>query len=396
MWTSGSVPRRYASRWPPTSLFFLNRTVALIFVVPIVILGLHLVAANQVREREERTAWQKLAQATDEFNGVDLDGVLRSAVGRAGELFSCDEVEVEVVNLPTPDRLIRGDASMIRYDGSPADAPRAAPYPISIPLEGHQGGTGLGELRLRFRSQGQADRTRGLRAADLRRRAVYRDAQRDRVHREPAPVRRARVRRHPRPADRPGQPPPPLRRRRDDARRGRQGPERAAADRPQPLQGDQRHARPRRRRPGAPRGRPPRCAAAAAAPTTWWHGSAATSSRCCSPASRRRPWRYRGPGRCWPPSTRPIEVDGMRIVVEASAGARARPGPGRPRRAAAPRRRRDVPGQARGQVDRPLRPVPGHRRRRPAGARPPSCPGPSPSASSRSSSSRSSTSVPAR
>jgi diguanylate cyclase (GGDEF)-like protein len=134
------------------SLFFINRNVALIFVIPIIILGLHLVAANQVREREERTAWQKLAQATDEFNGVDLDSVLRSAVGRAAELFSCDEVEVEVVNLPTPDRLIRGNATTIGYDGSPADAPPAAPHRISVLLEGHQGGTGLGELRLRFRS----------------------------------------------------------------------------------------------------------------------------------------------------------------------------------------------------------------------------------------------------
>jgi diguanylate cyclase (GGDEF)-like protein len=135
------------------SLFFVSKSIALIFVVPIVILGLHLVAANQVREREERAAWQKLAQATDEFNGVDLDGVLHSAVGRAAELFSCDEVEVEVVNLAAPDRLIRGNGAVIRYDGAPASAPVAAPYPITMPLEGHKGGPGLGEVRLRFRSK---------------------------------------------------------------------------------------------------------------------------------------------------------------------------------------------------------------------------------------------------
>jgi diguanylate cyclase (GGDEF)-like protein len=135
------------------AVFFITRSVALVFVVPIIILGLHLVAANRVREREERAAWQKLAQATDEFNGVDLDGVLRSAVGRAAELFSCDEIEVEIVNLATPDRLIRGNGAQIRYDGTPAEAPPAAPYPISAPLEGHQGGPGLGEVRLRFRSK---------------------------------------------------------------------------------------------------------------------------------------------------------------------------------------------------------------------------------------------------
>jgi diguanylate cyclase (GGDEF)-like protein len=135
------------------SLFFISRSGPLVIVVPIVIIGLHVVAANQVRAREERAAWQKLAQATDEFNEIDLDGVLHSAVARAAELFSCDEVEVEVVNLPTPDRLIRGNATRIRYDGSPTAAPPAAPYSIATPLEGHQGGAGLGELRLRFRSK---------------------------------------------------------------------------------------------------------------------------------------------------------------------------------------------------------------------------------------------------
>jgi diguanylate cyclase len=133
------------------ALFFISRSIPLVFVIPVILLGLHLVAANQVREREERAAWQKLAQATDEFNGVDLDGVLRSAIGRAAELFSCDEVEVEVVNLSVPDRLIRGNASTIRYDGAPSGAPPAAPQSISVPLEGHQGGPGLGEVRLRFR-----------------------------------------------------------------------------------------------------------------------------------------------------------------------------------------------------------------------------------------------------
>ncbi len=135
------------------ALFFISKSVALVFVVPIVIIGLHVVSANQVREREERSAWQKLAQATDEFNGVDLNSVLRSAVGRAAELFSCDDVEVEVVNLTSPDRLVRGNATAIRYDGPPAAAPPAAPHRISAPLEGHQGGVGLGEVRLRFRSK---------------------------------------------------------------------------------------------------------------------------------------------------------------------------------------------------------------------------------------------------
>jgi diguanylate cyclase len=132
------------------SLFFISRTVPLVFVVPVVILGLHIVSANQVREREERAAWQKLAQATDEFNGVDLDGVLRSAVSRAAELFSCDEVEVSIT---APDRLVRGNATAILYDGPSDQVPPFPVYSIPAALEGHQGGQALGEVRLRFRSK---------------------------------------------------------------------------------------------------------------------------------------------------------------------------------------------------------------------------------------------------
>jgi diguanylate cyclase (GGDEF)-like protein len=134
-------------------LFWFSRYLALIAVVPLIIIGLHIVAANQVRARAERAAWQKLAQATDEFNEVDLDAVLSSAVTRASELFSSDDVEVEITNLSVPDRLVRGGAAGIGFTGEPEAAPPSDGHVIATPLESHGGTSAIGELRLRFRGK---------------------------------------------------------------------------------------------------------------------------------------------------------------------------------------------------------------------------------------------------
>ena len=91
--------------------------------------------------------------------------------------------------------------------------------------------------------------------------------------------RPARARRDARPADRASptaascSPP----RRDDDRRARRQDQARAAADRPRPLQGAQRHARPPGRRPAPARDRPAARGRACPAPTSW-PASAATSS----------------------------------------------------------------------------------------------------------------------
>ncbi|MDT4988166.1 MAG: diguanylate cyclase, partial [Micromonosporaceae bacterium] len=68
----------------------------LLVALPLLLYALHLASTSRVRSREERAAWQRLAQTTDEMNSVDLDGVLRGAVLRAAELFSADEAEVEI------------------------------------------------------------------------------------------------------------------------------------------------------------------------------------------------------------------------------------------------------------------------------------------------------------
>ncbi|MBO0868965.1 MAG: GGDEF domain-containing protein, partial [Micromonosporaceae bacterium] len=124
----------------------------LVIIVPLLVIGLHFASANQLRERAERSAWQQLAQATDEFNEVDLDGVLHGAVLRAAELFSADEVELQVETPLVPARLVRGYSTAIGYDGSPAAAPESpSNHTIPVALESHDGAADVGELRLRFR-----------------------------------------------------------------------------------------------------------------------------------------------------------------------------------------------------------------------------------------------------
>jgi diguanylate cyclase len=120
----------------------------LLLAVPPLIISLHLAYASRVRYRIEREAWQRLALATDALNDVDLDAVLSSAVTRAAELFSVDEVEVELHDRP---RMVRGNAEGITYDGPALDAPAAAGTVIQRALEGHEGSADVGELRLRVR-----------------------------------------------------------------------------------------------------------------------------------------------------------------------------------------------------------------------------------------------------
>ncbi len=132
------------------ALIGLAQRPTLVLLAPLVLICLQILSANQLRARAERDAWQKLAQTTDEFNEVDLDSVLTSAVARAAELFSPDEVEVHVAVPSVPDRLARGDAKKIKYDGPEAAAPTRPGEVIEIPLESHDGSAAVGALRLRF------------------------------------------------------------------------------------------------------------------------------------------------------------------------------------------------------------------------------------------------------
>ncbi|MER7002993.1 bifunctional diguanylate cyclase/phosphodiesterase [Dactylosporangium sp. NPDC000555] len=126
----------------------------LLLVLPPLVYAIHLAAANQMRTRQGNEAWQRLAEATDEFNSVDQTAVLYAAVRRAADLFSTDEAEVEI-HPPNEDaRLVRSDGTRILFDGPPCDAPTAEGFLIPIALESYRGDADLGELRLRFRSGG--------------------------------------------------------------------------------------------------------------------------------------------------------------------------------------------------------------------------------------------------
>jgi diguanylate cyclase (GGDEF)-like protein len=122
----------------------------LVIGIPSLLYALHLASASRMRNREERAAWQRLARTTDELNAVDLDGVLHTAVMRAAELFSADEVDVEVRDPGVGVRLVRGNNEGWGYDGPPETAPPTRGSVIPAPLESHDGDTAIGELRLRF------------------------------------------------------------------------------------------------------------------------------------------------------------------------------------------------------------------------------------------------------
>ncbi|MGH2599833.1 MAG: putative bifunctional diguanylate cyclase/phosphodiesterase [Dehalococcoidia bacterium] len=133
-----------------TTVAVLKQTPQLVIALPPLVLCLYLLNRGQMRSQEERDTWQRLAEATDRFNDVNLDAVLRTAVTASAELFSADETEVEVRFPNQKPRLIRGTVTDIIWDG-PADfAPRAPTDSIDAPLASHDGSIALGHLRLRF------------------------------------------------------------------------------------------------------------------------------------------------------------------------------------------------------------------------------------------------------
>jgi diguanylate cyclase (GGDEF)-like protein len=165
--TGTSIRKRFVQHWDVRLLSRISGLVVaivatitittidrwLLIALPPMMYALHLASASRVRSREEREAWQRLARTTDELNAVDLDGVLRTAVMQAAELFSADEVEIEIGRESAEGRLVRGDGDGIQYDGPPGAAPRLRGGIIPAALESHDGGAKIGELRLRFHGE---------------------------------------------------------------------------------------------------------------------------------------------------------------------------------------------------------------------------------------------------
>jgi diguanylate cyclase (GGDEF)-like protein len=131
-----------------TTLFILRADPRLLLAVPPLVLSLHLLYSNRVKARTEQQAWQRLARTTDALNVVDLDKVLTTAVTQAAELFSADEVEVE---LRDGGRTVRGAAGVITYDGPAGEPTSVDGTVVPAALEGHDRTADVGVLRLRFR-----------------------------------------------------------------------------------------------------------------------------------------------------------------------------------------------------------------------------------------------------
>jgi diguanylate cyclase (GGDEF)-like protein len=135
--------------------YLLHFDTRMAFAMPLFVLGLHLWHANRLQQRVDRVAWQRLARIADALGGADDEAVRAAAVRGAAELFSCDQVDLEVRNVGVEPVLMRGDAHAISYSGPMAAAPDATGMVISATLEAPDGRVepGLGEIRLRFRDQ---------------------------------------------------------------------------------------------------------------------------------------------------------------------------------------------------------------------------------------------------
>ena len=120
----------------------------LLLIVPPIVLSIHLWQAGHERGRQERESWQRLADTTDELNVVELDEVLRSAVPRASQLFAAAEAEIE---LRADDRLVRGSTTEITYDGPILGKTRRDGNVVTTELSGHDGKNPIGSLHVHFR-----------------------------------------------------------------------------------------------------------------------------------------------------------------------------------------------------------------------------------------------------
>jgi len=127
------------------ALFFFDAR--LLIAVPPLVLSLHFMHMNRLREQAERDAWHRLARATDALNEVDIDKVLLAAVNAGVAMFGAAWVEVEI-QLPFARRTVFGDKSGLLAERP--DPSRSEGTPLVVALEGQRDTADIGELRLLF------------------------------------------------------------------------------------------------------------------------------------------------------------------------------------------------------------------------------------------------------
>ncbi|NUR71227.1 MAG: bifunctional diguanylate cyclase/phosphodiesterase [Hamadaea sp.] len=125
----------------------------LLIAVPPLVLSLHFMHMNRLRQEAEREAWQRLARATDALNEVDLDKVLRAAIDTGVNMFRAAWVELDFRMPAEPGepavlRQVVGDRTGLL----PARSAFAVSEgePTIVALEGQRDTEDVGELRLYF------------------------------------------------------------------------------------------------------------------------------------------------------------------------------------------------------------------------------------------------------
>ncbi len=134
------------------ALWLWHVDVRLLAVVPPVVLCLHLLHASRASARAERGAWQRLAATTEELNDTDLQRVLTAAVVNAAKLFSAEQAEVFLRDGPDGPILVRGDADGPVWSGDPGQAPPRSydGESVTARLSGQDFKADLGEVRLHY------------------------------------------------------------------------------------------------------------------------------------------------------------------------------------------------------------------------------------------------------
>ena len=137
-----------------TAGYLLRFDARLAIATPLAALGLHFYYANRVQQRVDRLAWQRLAKIADEVGSADEPAVHEAAVRGAAEMFSCDEVELEIRLTGSEPRLIRGDISGITYDGPPVEGESIGGTTERATMDTQDGAYSgrAGEMRLHFRT----------------------------------------------------------------------------------------------------------------------------------------------------------------------------------------------------------------------------------------------------
>jgi diguanylate cyclase (GGDEF)-like protein len=105
---------------------------------------------HRLRVDDERRAWQEFANATGALNRLDERGVVAAGIGGALRLFGAEAVEIDVIRPDGGWRRYRGDASGARSDDERGEPPRGDTDDATLARPLIVGGVHVGDLRVRL------------------------------------------------------------------------------------------------------------------------------------------------------------------------------------------------------------------------------------------------------